>query len=119
MIAEVEWSRRALRDFTIWLAGFIRDETELRAQREFHLDEIENVIKGTDGYPPGSRVAPDPHGDLVVWEYVSGAMWLTMRRQTVRPSLIGRLLSRREAEVVIVTAIRRPPTPQEFEGHHG
>jgi hypothetical protein len=115
VITRIEWSRPALRDFTIWLAGYIRDEVELRAAREFHLEEIENVLKQSDGRPPGSRAVPSGHRELLVWEYVEGNMWLTVRRESLRPSLFYRLVGRRDAEVVIVTAIRRPPTPQELE----
>jgi hypothetical protein len=41
MVAQVIWERDALRELTIWIAGFIRDEIELRAVREGFLDEIE------------------------------------------------------------------------------
>jgi len=54
MVTKVLWTRDALRELTIWLAGFIRDEIELRAIRGEFLDDIEDVLVETDGRPPHS-----------------------------------------------------------------
>jgi hypothetical protein len=118
MIIRVEWSRDALRDLTIWIAGFIRDEIELRAARRFILDDVRHVLIRSDGRPPGSYELPSPAGAVVVWEYIGRTLWLVFHRIPRPPTLWRRLTGRTNREAVIVTVMRRPPTPPELEALH-
>ena len=119
MVVKVEWTRSALREFTIWIAGFIRDEIDLRVSRKFHLSAVELELKRTDGHPLGSQRVAGRHGEIVVWEYASSAMWLLIRRELRPATFFQRLLGREDTDLFIVTAIRRPPTPQELQSLRG
>ena len=115
MVAEVIWQRDALRELTIWVAGYIRDEIELRAVREGIIDEIERVLMETDGRPPDSCVAPSSRGEVTIWEYVGRALYLVFRRETRPAGFWRRLLGEPQRDVFIISAMRRRPTPQELE----
>jgi hypothetical protein len=115
MVTRVEWTRKALRELTIWIAGFIRDEIDLRANRTFHLEAIQTLLIETNGRPPDSYSATIDEAEYFIWEYVGLALYLIFRREKRPATLWRRLIGRGEEVAVIVTAIRRSPTPRELE----
>jgi hypothetical protein len=115
MVAEVMWSRDALRELTIWLAGFIRDEIELRSVRTFILEDVKAELMKTDGQPDDSYNLPGATRTVVVWEYVGRTLWLVFRRVSRPRTWWQRLTGRTIREAIIVAALRRPPTLQELE----
>ena len=114
MVIQVDWTEEALRAFTRWLATYSRDGVNLRAARKFHLRLIEKELRRTNGYPEGCERVVDATGESIGWEYATGVMWLVLRRGVRRANFFQRLLGRTDVEVLIVTAIRHPPTPQEL-----
>lgn len=118
MITRVEWTQPALRAFTIWIAGFIRDEIGLRVNRRMYVDDVRQTLIQTDGRPPGSYVVRLSRGDSIVWEYVAGRVWLAFRREPRPSSLWKRLRGAPDEEALIVTMMRRPPTLPELEARH-
>jgi hypothetical protein len=119
MVAEVIWQRDALRELTIWIAGYIRDEIELRAVREGILDEVKHILTETDGRPPNSYVASTARGEVTIWEYSDRALYLLFRRETRPAGFWRRLLGEPVRDVFIVSSMRRRPTPQELESLPG
>lgn len=115
MVVRVHWTREALRELTLWIAGFIRDEIELRTARRVHRNLIRVELIGTQGRPAGSEAIQTARGEIVLWEYVQSRLWFAIRRQMLRPTLLQRMLGRTEMEVILLTAIRHRPTPQELE----
>jgi len=115
MVTKVLWTRDALRELTIWLAGFIRDEIELRAIRGEFLDDIEDVLVETDGRPPHSYAVLAGGREVTVWEYVGRRLYLVFRRETRPAGFVRRLFGRPDREILIVATMRRPPTLPELE----
>jgi len=115
MIQKIIWTRRALREVTLWIAAFTRDEIELRAFREATLVEIERVLIEFDGHPPTSNTLATRAGQATIWEYVGNGFWLVFQRRLLKRSLWQRIINSKPTDAIIVTGMRRPPTSQELE----
>lgn len=77
--------------------------------------EVVEVIERTNGFPEGNEIVETRLGQMVLWEYVSGEFWLLFRRVVRKATWLQRMLGRIDEDVVIVTAIRHRPTPQELQ----
>ena len=119
MAVQVNWTPEGLREFTLWIAAFARDEIALRVYRKFHLEAIKKELNRTNGRPSGGYAVTGPNGGVVVWEYAARELWLVFRRGLRRATFLQRLRGRADIEVLIVEAIRRPPTLQELRSLPG
>jgi hypothetical protein len=115
MEIRVEWTLGALREFTLWIGAFARDEIDVRVARRVHLSIIARELRETLGHPRGGKSVTTSKGEVIVWEYASGEMWLSIRRVVRRASFFQRMIGARDIEAIIVTARRQPPTLQELE----
>jgi hypothetical protein len=114
MNTRVEWTRKSLRELTIWIAGYIRDDIDLRANRTMHLEVIQTALIETNGNPPDSYSATIGPANYVIWEYVGQSLYFIFQREKRPVTLWRRQTGRGEEVALIVTAIRRPLTPQEL-----
>lgn len=118
MVTRVEWTLDGLRELTIWIAGFVQNEVGLRATRSFILDDVRHALLRCNGEPEGGYSLAGERGDIMVWEYIGRTIWLVFHREDRRPSFWRRWFGDIDREVLIVTAMRRAPTPQELKSLH-
>jgi hypothetical protein len=115
LIDEIRWTRQAYRQLGEWVAAFARDLDVLRLMRDDYQEEIESVVSASGGYPDGRIEWGPPDVPVVEWEFVGRHLWITHTVQTRRLGFWDRLRGRRQATVLILTALRRRRTPPERE----